>query len=133
MKLKITFLVAIMSVAFSVVCTAQVTEDNEVVDFAAVESKPEFPGGDSELMKYIAENTQYPEIAKNNGVSGRVFVQFVIDRDGAVTNVKVIRSVDPALDEEAVRVIKAMPNWKPGYQRGKTVSVIYRVPINFRL
>ena len=108
-------------------------EEVEPVAFAAVENKPEYPGGDMALMKYLAENTKYPAIAKENGVSGRVFVQFVIDKTGAVTKVKVLRGVDPALDAEAVRVVKAMPSWKPGSQRGKAVPVTYQVPINFKL
>ena len=108
-------------------------EDVEPVAFAAVENKPEYPGGDMALMKYLAENTKYPETAKENGISGKVFVQFIIDKKGIVTNVKVIRGVDPAIDAEAVRVVKAMPNWKPGSQRGKVVPVIYQFPINFKL
>ena len=99
-----------------IVETIEIEEEEEVepVAFAAVENKPEYPGGDMALMKYLAENTKYPAIAKENNVSGKVFVQFVIDKTGAVTKVKVLRGVDPALDAEAVRVVKAMPAWKPG-------------------
>ena len=112
-----------------------VVDDDEMepISFSAVENKPEFPGGDVALMKYLAENTKYPTIAKENGISGRVFIQFVIDKTGAVTKVKVLRGVDPALDAEAIRVVKAMPSWKPGSQRGKEVPVTYQVPINFKL
>ncbi len=118
-----------------IVETIEIEEEEEVapVAFAAVENKPEYPGGDIELMKYLAQNTKYPPIAKENGVSGRVFVQFVIDKNGNVTQVKTLRGVDPALDAEAIRVVKSMPKWKPGSQRGKPVPVTYQVPINFKL
>ncbi|MCF0207023.1 MAG: energy transducer TonB [Bacteroidales bacterium] len=108
-------------------------EEVEPVQFAAVEEKPEFPGGDAALLKYIAENTKYPPIAKENGVSGKVYVEFVIDKTGSVTKVSVKRGVDPALDAEAIRVVKSIPKWKPGKQRGKAVPVTYMLPINFKL
>lgn len=108
-------------------------EEVEVIEFAVVEEKPEFPGGQVALLKYLAENTKYPPIAKENGVSGRVYVQFVIDQTGAVTQAKVARGVDPYLDAEAVRVVKSIPKWKPGKQRGKAVQVSYIVPISFKL
>lgn len=108
-------------------------EEVEPIAFAVVEDKPTFPGGDAALMKYIAENTKYPEIAKENGISGRVFVQFVIDKSGKVTKVTVARGVDPHLDAEAMRVVKSLPDWSPGKQRGKAVPVTFVVPINFKL
>ncbi len=101
--------------------------------FVVVENMPEFPGGTKALNKFIAKTVRYPVIAQENGITGRVFVGFVIDKDGSVSNVKVLRPVDPALDKEAIRVIKAMPKWKPGKQRGKPVRVSYTVPINFQL
>ncbi len=118
-----------------IVETIEIEEEEEVepVAFAAVENKPEFPGGEVALLKHVAENTKYPPIAKENGVSGRVFVQFVIDKTGAVTKVQVMRGVDPALDAEAIRVVKTLPKWKPGSQRGKPVPVTYVLPINFKL
>ncbi len=103
------------------------------VAFADVEVKPEFPGGDMELMKFLAQNTKYPKVAQEKGVSGRVFVQFVIDKKGNVTKVKTLRGVDKVLDAEAERVVKSMPKWKPGTIKGKAVSVIYQLPINFKL
>jgi len=108
-------------------------EEEEIVNFYVIENKPEFPGGQAAMFKYIAEHTKYPEIAKENGITGKVFVQFVIDKDGSVTDVKVIRGVDPYLDKEAVRVVKSMPKWKPGSQRGKPVKVSFQLPINFTL
>lgn len=109
----------------------EAVEETEV--FFIVENMPEFPGGDLELRKHIAQNVQYPEIAKENGIQGRVFVQFVVNQKGEVEQVKVVRGVDPALDKEAIRVISTLPKWKPGSQRGKPVKVSFTVPINFQL
>lgn len=111
----------------------EVEEEVEPIAFAVVEDKPLFPGGDAALMKFIADNTKYPEIAKENGIQGRVFIQFVIDKNGAVTKVQVAKGVDPYLDAEALRVVKLLPNWTPGKQRGKPVPVTFVVPINFKL
>lgn len=105
--------------------------DDEI--FAVVEEMPSFPGGDAALMSYISKNIKYPSIATENGIQGRVICTFVINRDGKVTNAEVIRSVDPSLDKEALRVINNMPAWKPGKQRGKPVRVKYTLPIVFRL
>ncbi|MCK9255464.1 MAG: TonB family protein [Bacteroidales bacterium] len=110
-----------------------VEEEVEPIAFAVVETKPEYPGGDAALMKFISENTKYPEIAKENGIQGRVFIQFVIDATGKVTKVQVAKGVDPYLDSEAMRVVKTLPSWSPGKQRGKNVPVTYIVPINFKL
>jgi len=108
-------------------------EEEEAQVFFIVENMPVFPGGDLELRKYIAQNIQYPEIAKENGIQGKVFVQFVVNQKGEVEQVKVVRGVDPSLDKEAIRVIKALPKWAPGSQRGKPVKVSFTVPINFQL
>lgn len=108
-------------------------EDVDVV-FVVVETMPEFPGGQQALFKYLSENVKYPVIAQENGIQGRVICQFVVNKDGAIVEVEVVRSGgDPSLDKEAVRVIKSMPKWKPGKQRGKPVRVKYTVPVNFRL
>lgn len=120
----------------NIVQVGNVVEEEEVVeviDFAVVETKPQYPGGDAALLAYIAENTKYPEIAKENGIQGKVFVKFVIDKTGRVTSVTVMKGVDSYLDDEAVRVVKTIPNWTPGKQRGKPVPVNYIVPINFKL
>jgi len=111
----------------------EVEEEVEPIAFAVVEDKPVFPGGDAALMKFIADNTNYPEIAKENGIQGRVFIQFVIDKTGRVTRVTVAKGVDPYLDAEAKRVVQMLPNWSPGKQRGKAVPVTFVVPINFKL
>ena len=106
-------------------------EENKV--FEIVEQQPLFPGGPAALMKYLSENTKYPVVAQENGVQGRVTVQFVVEKDGSISDVHVLRGVDPSLDKEAVRVVKSMPRWTPGKQNGITVRVNYRVPVLFRL
>ena len=98
-----------------------------------VEEMPKFPGGENAMMKFISENVTYPQEARDKNISGRVFVCFVVEKDGSVNDVKVIRGVDKLLDNEAVRVVKAMPKWTPGKQRGKAVRVNYNLPIFFKL
>ena len=113
---------------------APVEEEEEEVIFMVVETMPEFPGGQQALFKYLSDNVKYPVIAQENGIQGRVICQFVVNKDGAIVDVEVVRSGgDPSLDKEAVRVIKSMPKWNPGKQRGKAVRVKYTVPVNFRL
>ena len=113
---------------------APVEEEEEEVVFVVVETMPEFPGGQQALFKYLSENVKYPVIAQENGIQGRVICQFGVSRDGSIVDVEVVRSRgDASLDKEAVRVIKSMPKWKPGKQRGKAVRVKYTVPVNFRL
>ena len=109
-----------------------VEEDSTVAPPSIVEQMPEFPGGDLALRKFLGA-VQYPRIAAENGISGKVYVYFVIDKTGNVTNVKVSRGVDSALDKEAVRKVSSMPRWIPGKQNGETVRVSYTVPINFVL
>ena len=101
--------------------------------FDVVEEMPSFPGGQGALMAFLSSNIKYPVVAQENGVQGRVIVGFVVERDGSITDVKVMRSVDPSLDREAQRVVKAMPKWKPGKQNGSAVRVKYTVPVVFRL
>lgn len=101
--------------------------------FFIVEEMPEFPGGEEALRKFIATSVKYPVIAQENGIQGRVYVSFVVNTKGKVTDVKIARGVDPNLDKEAIRVVNSMPPWKPGKQRGKAVKVSYTVPINFVL
>jgi len=113
---------------------APVEEEEEEVVFVVVESMPEFPGGQQALFKYLSENVKYPVIAQENGIQGRVICQFVVNKDGSIVDVEVVRSGgDASLDKEAIRVIKTMPKWKPGKQRGKPVRVKYTVPVNFKL
>lgn len=101
--------------------------------FTVVEQMPEYPGGVNACVNFIKDNLRYPAEAAAKGVQGRVIVQFVVDENGAISNPRIARSVDPALDAEAIRVIKLMPKWKPGMQRGQAVKVKYTVPVNFNL
>ena len=111
-------------------------EEEEVVEaevFTIVEEMPEYPGGLNKLTDYLSKNIKYPQMARESGIQGRVFVNFVVEPDGSVSNVNVMRSLGGGCDEEAVRVVKAMPKWKPGRQRGKAVRVSYILPIVFKL
>ena len=109
----------------------QQVEENKVFD--VVEQMPSFPGGMGALMSWLSQNIKYPVIAAENGVHGRVIVQFVVEKDGSITDVKVAKSVDPSLDKEAARVVSAMPKWTPGKQNGSAVRVKYTVPVTFKL
>ena len=111
----------------------EIEEEDDDEFFMVVENMPEFPGGDLGLMKYIQKNVKYPPIAKEYNITGKVYVQFIVDKSGTVTNVKVVRGVDKNLDAEAVRVVKSLPKYKPGKQRGKPVRVMFTIPINFTL
>ncbi len=114
-----------------------VEEEEEEVDenyvFVTVEKMPEFPGGTSALLQWIAKNMNYPTIAAENGIQGRVSCTFVVNADGSVSDVEVLRPVDPNLDKEAIRVLSKLPKFIPGEQRGKPVRVKYSVPVRFRL
>ena len=111
-------------------------EEEDVVEaevFTIVEEMPEYPGGLSKLTDYLTKNIKYPQMARESGIQGRVFVNFVVEPDGSVSNINVMRSLGGGCDEEAVRVVKNMPKWKPGKQRGKPVRVSYILPIVFKL
>ncbi|HBG71626.1 MAG: hypothetical protein A2W93_08285 [Bacteroidetes bacterium GWF2_43_63] len=133
---------------FSTLCNllqAQISDSTTVVQpvpietdynnkiFTIVEDSPEFPGGQDALMTYLMNNIKYPHEAMEASIQGTVYVTFVIETDGAVSNVKVLRGIGGACDEEAVRVVKGMPNWTPGKQRGKAVRVQFNLPIRFVL
>lgn len=110
-------------------------KEEEVTEeiFVVVEEQPEFPGGNAAMMKFLGDNINYPIIAQENGIQGRIICNFVVERDGSITDVQVVRGVDPSLDKEAVRVIQQMPKWKPGKQRGSAVRVRFTLPVVFRL
>ena len=110
--------------------------EEEVVEqeiFQIVEEMPAFPGGEQKLMEYVAKNIKYPQIVRETGIQGRVFVGFVVEPDGSISNVKLLRGIGGGCDEEAMRVIKSLPKWKPGKQRGKAVRVSYQIPVFFKL
>lgn len=108
-------------------------QEEEQKVFDVVEQMPQFPGGPSALFEYLSKNIKYPVVAEENGVQGRVIVTFVVERDGSITDVKVVKSVDPSLDKEARRVVSGMPHWIPGKQNGSAVRVKYTVPVTFKL
>ncbi len=108
-------------------------KEEETKVFDVVEQMPSFPGGPSALFEYLSKNIKYPVVAEENGIQGRVIVSFVVERDGSITDVRVVKSVDPSLDKEAQRVVKSMPRWIPGKQNGSAVRVKYTVPVTFRL
>lgn len=132
--MKVTFTLIVL--AFSSIVFGQqdppVIESREVFQ-EDLPSDPEYPGGPTAMMKFIANNVQYPQSAIQNMEQGKVYVQLVIEKDGSVTNVEVMRGVSEAIDREALRVVNKMPNWKPGEVNGKKVRVRQIIPISFRL
>lgn len=101
--------------------------------FMVVEEQPSFPGGEEAFREFLRDNIEYPDAARDHGIEGTVYVQFVVNTDGSVSGVKAVRGVDPLLDEEAMRVVKMVPRWNPGKQRGKPVKALFTVPIKFQL
>lgn len=141
-KIVLTIVMALLGTAAwaqSDTKTTTKTESNTAVNaieedvFVVVEEDPEFPGGMEALYRYLASNIKYPENAKKERIQGKVYVSFVIEKDGSVSNIKVLRDIGGGCGEEAVRVVKQMPKWKPGRQRGKRVRTQYNLPINFNL
>ncbi len=113
-----------------------VEEEEEVKEeeiFTVVENEPEFPGGMEALYKYLAQNIKYPQLARENGITGKVYVTFVVEKDGSIANPKILRDIGGGCGAEAIRVVKAMPKWSPGKQRGKAVRVQFNLPVNFNL
>ena len=126
----------IVMLVLAVLCSTSAMAQIVVVDeeiFLVVENEPEFPGGDDSLYAYIARNIVYPEAAKKEKIQGRVFVTFVIEKDGQVSSAKILRDIGGGCGEEAIRVVKNMPKWKPGTQRGNPVRVQFNLPIMFQL
>ena len=111
----------------------QVTEEDPNKIFTSVEQNPEFQGGEAAFARYLSKNIHYPAVAKENNVQGKVFLQFVVERDGSITDIKVVRGIGSGCDEEATRVLKNSPHWKPGIQNGRAVRVYYTIPISFTL
>lgn len=115
------------------VIAAPKVEEEQPVSIAMVEQKPEFPGGEAAMYKWLSENIVYPSAASEEGVQGRVVVEFVVGKDGSISNVRIVRPRHPALDKEALRVVKAMPKWMPGRNNGQPVKVTYTLPVTFKL
>lgn len=106
-------------------------EDGKI--YTVVEQQPEFPGGEAAMMAYIKKNLKYPASASENGIQGRVTLSFVVEKDGSISNIEILRSPAEELSQEAIRLVKSMPNWKPGVLKGKKVRVKYILPVTFRL
>ena len=126
----------ILLVALALFCCTSAMAQTEVEDdaiFVVVENNPEFPGGSDSLYAYIARNIRYPEAAKKEKIEGRVFVTFVIEKDGQVSSAKILRDIGGGCGEEAIRVVKSMPKWKPGTQNGQPVRVQFNLPVSFQL
>ena len=109
------------------------TESDGISVFNLVEKQPEFPGGEQALLDYIGSNVHYPKKARKKNIQGTVYISFIVEKDGKVSTVRVLRGIGGGCDEEAVRVVSSMPAWKPGYQRGKPVRVQFNLPIRFIL
>ncbi|MBR1549337.1 MAG: energy transducer TonB [Bacteroidales bacterium] len=121
------------NIAITPVVVEQEEEEEETTIFTVVENEPEFPGGMEALYKYLAQNIKYPQLARDNGITGKVYVTFVVERDGSIANPKVLRDIGGGCGAEAIRVVKSMPKWTPGKQRGKAVRVQFNLPVNFNL
>ncbi len=118
------------------IAPVQIEEEEEAVEeeiFTVVENDPEFPGGMEALYKYLAQNIKYPQLARENNITGKVYITFVVERDGSIANPKVLRDIGGGCGQEAIRVVKSMPKWTPGKQRGKSVRVQFNLPVNFSL
>lgn len=136
MKTIQLFLVMLLTFVGSISFAQEIDEKEEPLEedvYTIVENMPEFPGGQEAMFKFLAKNIIYPKEAKEKGIEGKVYVNFTIEADGSIGDIKVIRGVHPLLDNEAVRVVKSFPKWKPGTQRGKPVRVSYNLPITFRM
>lgn len=133
--MKRTILMAIAACMMTLGAQAQVKNETTTSEnvFDVVEDMPQYPDGMQGMMKFLIENISYPKDAQEKKISGRVLVTFVVEKDGSISNVETVKSVFPSLDDEAVRVVKSMPNWKPGKQNGKVVRVKYTLPISFSL
>jgi len=130
------FLVMLLTFMGSISFAQEVEVKEEPLEkdvYTIVENMPEFPGGQDSMFYFLAKNIIYPKEAKEKGIEGKVYVNFTVNKDGSIGDVKVIRGVHPLLDNEAVRVVKSFPKWKPGIQRGELVRVSYNLPITFKM
>ena len=129
-SLKVALMMFVLLFSF-MTSTAQTKKNNMVYD--VVEVMPQYPGGQIAMLKYIMKNIKYPKQIMEEGIQGRVTVSFIVEKDGRVSNVRLLRSVQPSLDKEAIRVVKSMPKWTPGKQNGKPVRVRFNLPVMFKL
>ena len=129
-SLKVALMILVLLFSFTT-STAQTKKNDMAYD--VVEVMPQYPGGQIAMLKYIMENIKYPKQIMEEGIQGRVTVSFIVEKDGRVSNVRLLRSVQPSLDKEAIRVVKSMPKWTPGKQNGKPVRVRFNLPVMFKL
>lgn len=130
---KLAFLLSAIFLTNIAFCQEEVKVSDDDAIFFVVEEQAEFPGGMEAMYAYIQKNLIYPEKAKEKGIEGRVFVQFVIEKDGSISNVKILRGIGGGCDEAAKEMVEKMPKWKPGTQKGKPVRCQFNLPINFEL
>ena len=133
-KFVLILIIGVITSAFAFAQNANsVSGENATYEFSQLDRQPEFEGGNAGLSDYLSSNLKYPKKAMKNGIGGKVFIGFVIDKTGKITDVDVLRGVDKTLDKAAVKLIKSMPAWKPGMKDGKPVKVKYTIPINFKV
>ena len=130
---KLVFIALLSLIGMTNVFAQQETTATAEKVFDVVDEMPSFPGGQGAMMEFLSKNIKYPVVAEENGIQGRVLVKIVVKKDGTIDSPKVIKSVDPSLDKEAVRVVKTMPKWIPGKQKGEPVNVSFTVPVTFRI
>ena len=123
---------AAVSMAYAQQPVSNNNTDDDVI-FSVVENEPEYPGGEEAMYKFLSDNLVYPKAAREKGIQGKVIVEFVVEKNGKISNVKAVKSISPELDAEAIRVVSKMQKWKPGVQRGEKVRSRWRLPINFQL
>ena len=121
------------NIAITPVKIEQEEEEEDVQIFTVVENDPEFPGGMEALYKYLRDNIKYPQLARDNNITGKVYVTFVVERDGSIANPRILKDIGGGCGQEAIRVVKSMPKWTPGKQRGKAVRVQFNLPVSFNL
>ena len=125
------FLISTLLFSINQQSFSQQEENDTIMDI--IEIMPEYPGGEEARMKFIVENIEYPEIAREQNVQGTVYVSFIVEKDGSLTNIKILRGIGSACDKEVIRIVNKMPNWKAGTQRGKAVRVKFNMPVKFQL
>ena len=132
---KLLATLSVLAILFTVNTTAMAQNKKAAIDkvYEKAEVMPEFPGGEQAMMDFVAKNVTYPKEAMEKEISGRVLVGFIVEKDGSITETEVVKGIGGGCDEEAVRVVKAMPKWKPGKQKGKPVRVHFMLPITFKL
>ena len=131
----VNLLLAMGALTFSMAAqtAAPSPEDNNIYTSASVQQQAEYPGGQAAMYKWINENIRYPDVAREQGISGKVYVKFVVEKDGSISDIKIVKSPAPSLEKEVIRVLNLMPKWNPAKQNGKAVRVYFNMPVDFKL